>query len=134
MFMNSNNLSVSKSIKNEIGTVFIHVSDLERSVVWYSTLFGLDIDTKKVESPVYNIPINGTTGLTLDDHSFDEGFKHNPGSNPICNFVVEDIDDAYKFIKDNGVNVVREIERIGDDFAFFNFVDPDGNVLMACTC
>ncbi|WP_453997654.1 hypothetical protein [Bacillus nitroreducens] len=29
--------------------------------------------------------------------------------------------------------MVRELERVGDHFAWFNFKDLDGNVIMACT-
>ncbi|WP_199860721.1 VOC family protein [Oceanobacillus damuensis] len=120
-------------IKNEMGAVFIHVKDLKKSVDWYGRILGVEVDLKQVESPVYNMPINGTTGLTLDDHTFDKSFKHEPSPNPIVNFMVDDIDEAYEFIKENGVNIVREIERVGENFAWFNFSDPDGNVIMACT-
>ncbi|WP_249871128.1 VOC family protein [Oceanobacillus saliphilus] len=120
-------------IKNKIGTVFIHVKNLKKSVEWYGRVLGVDVDLEQVESPVFNIPINGTTGLTLDDHTFDKSFKHAPSPNPIANFLVDDIDVAYEFIKENGVEVVREIERVGENFAWFNFSDPDGNVIMACT-
>ncbi len=127
-------VNFSNPVKNQIGTVFIHVKDLKKSVEWYSNIIGFEYDRSSVESPVYNIPIDGATGLTLDDHKFDENFTHKPSSNPICNLLVEDIDEAYHFMKNNNLEIVREIERIGEDFAWFNFADPDGNVLMACTC
>ncbi|WP_328136541.1 VOC family protein [Peribacillus frigoritolerans] len=41
------------------------------------------------------------------------------------------MDEAYQFIKSNNIAIVKEIERIGS-FAYFNFQDPDGNVLMIC--
>lgn len=131
MVMNSSKVT---PIKNEMGAVFVHVSDLKKSVEWYSRLLGIDVEYSEITSPVYNIPIRGTTGLTLDDHTFDPNFKHQPGSGPIFNFRVEDIDMAYSFIQASGIEIVREIERIGEQFAWFNFADPDGNVLMACTC
>ncbi|WP_375541157.1 VOC family protein [Peribacillus frigoritolerans] len=43
----------------------------------------------------------------------------------------KDIDEAYQFIKSNNIAIVKEIESIGN-FAYFNFQDPDGNVLMIC--
>ncbi|WP_077618076.1 VOC family protein [Bacillus sinesaloumensis] len=128
--MNNSNQS---PIKNTIGGIFIHVSDLKKSVEWYSNLLGQAPDLNKVQSPVYNIPINGTTSLTLDDHSFDPTFIHKPSPSPIFNFLVDDIDVAYEFIKSNDIEIVREIERVGESFAWFNFKDPDGNVIMACT-
>ncbi|MDY0405568.1 VOC family protein [Virgibacillus sp. 179-BFC.A HS] len=72
--------------------------------------------------------------MTLDDHTFDNQFKFQPSPNPIANFMVAVIDKAYDFLQQKHVKIVREIERIGQDFAWFNFADPDGNVLMACTC
>lgn len=51
--------------------------------------------------------------------------------NVLFNFYAKDIDEAYQFIKSNNIAIVKEIERIGN-FAYFNFQDPDGNVLMIC--
>ncbi|WML56135.1 VOC family protein [Neobacillus sp. PS2-9] len=129
-------MTISKvtPIINEMGTVFVHVKDLKKSVEWYSRILGFEVDLSELNSPVYDIPIQGTTGLTLDDHAFDNNFRHQPSSNPIFNLLVDDIDSAYRFIKESGAEIVREIERIGEHFAWFNFVDPDRNVLMACTC
>ncbi|MDR4886140.1 VOC family protein [Fredinandcohnia sp. QZ13] len=126
-------ISNQTPIKNTMGGVFIHVSDLKKSVEWYSNILGIETNLDKVNSPVYNIPVTGFTGLTLDDHAFDPTFIHRPSPNPIFNFLVDDIDAAYDFIKSKDIEVVREIERVGDNFAWFNFKDPDGNVIMACT-
>lgn len=123
--------SIASPIACKVNNVFIHVSNLERSAEWYSTLLGLSFNKDNVSSPVYNIPITSETGLTLDDHTFDPGFTLNPSNHALFNFFVKDIDEAYKFIKAKGITVVREIERIGD-FAYFNFKDLDGNVLMIC--
>lgn len=123
--------SIASPIACKVNNVFIHVSNLERSAEWYSTLLGLSFNKDNVSSPVYNIPITAETGLTLDDHTFDPGFTLNPSNHALFNFFVKDIDEAYKFIKAKGITVVREIERIGD-FAYFNFKDLDGNVLMIC--
>ncbi|WP_409275269.1 VOC family protein [Neobacillus sp. SCS-31] len=120
-------------IASKINNVFIHVSDLKISAAWYGRLLGLPVNLEEIESPVYNIPVTGQTGLTLDDHTFDPGFTLRPSKHVLFNFYVKDIDEAYAFIKDNNIPVVREIERIGE-FAYFNFEDPDGNVLMICNC
>ncbi|MEH7382136.1 VOC family protein [Bacillus sp. JJ1533] len=128
--MISSNLS---PIKNTMGGVFIHVTDLKKAVEWYSNILGLEFDLNSVQSPVYNIPITGTTSLTLDDHAFDPTFTHAPSSSPIFNFLVEDINVAYDFIQSKEIEIVRKIERVGENFAWFNFKDPDGNVIMACT-
>ncbi|MDY0396935.1 VOC family protein [Virgibacillus halophilus] len=123
-----------RPVSNQIPAVFIHVRDLKKSVKWYSEIFGLHVDLDTVVSPVHNVPMKGGTGLTLDDHTFDDQFTHQPSPNPIANFLAADIDEAYEFLQQKNVKIVREIERIGKKFAWFNFSDPDGNVLMVCTC
>lgn len=125
--------SISSPIESKVNNVFIHVSDLKKSVEWYSNLLGLSINLEEVNSPVYNIPVATMTGLTLDDHTFDPSFKLNPSNHVLFNFFVKDIDEAYSFVKAKEITIVREIERIGD-FAYFNFQDLDGNVLMICNC
>ncbi|AYC29188.1 VOC family protein [Paenisporosarcina cavernae] len=119
-------------IAAKVNNVFIHVSNLHDSVKWYSELLGLPMPEGKVESPVYNIPVTSTTGLTLDDHTFDPGFRFQAANHVLFNLYTENIDEAYDFLTSKGVEIVREIERFGD-FAYFNFQDPDGNVLMICT-
>lgn len=125
--------SISSPITCKVNNVFIHVSNLRKSAEWYSNLLGIPFDKNAVESPVYNIPISGETGLTLDDHTFQPSFKLAPSNHVLFNFYVKDIDEAYIYIKNKGITVVKEIERIGD-FAYFNFQDLDGNVLMICNC
>ena len=125
--------SIASPIAGKVNNVFIHVSDLEKSAEWYSTLLVLPFHKGSVESPVYNIPVTSETGLTLDDHTFDPAFTLNPSGHVLFNFFVQDIDEAYTFVKDQGITIVKEIERIGG-FAYFNFQDLDGNVLMICNC
>lgn len=123
--------TMSSPIHNKVNNVFIHVSNLRKSAQWYSSLLGIPFNSEEVESPVYNIPVNATTGLTLDDHTFQPGFILKPSEHVLFNFCAEDIDAAYSFIKSKNITIVKEIERIGN-FAYFNFADPDGNVLMIC--
>ncbi len=92
--------------------------------------------TKKVNNVFihvrdYNLPVTSETGITLDDHTFDPDFKLQPSKHVLFNFYTNNIDDAYQYIKDKGIPIVREIERF-DDFAYFNIQDVDGNILMIC--
>ncbi|NHM31271.1 VOC family protein [Neobacillus terrae] len=120
-------------VKNQMNGVFVHVTNLKGAVEWYTDLLGLEIDLEEVQSPVYNIPVSGTTSLTLDDHSFDPQFKHSISTSPIFNFFAPDIEEAYQYIKNRNIEIVREIEWV-EDTAWFNIKDPDGNVLMICNC
>ncbi|KPB05327.1 VOC family protein [Bacillus sp. CHD6a] len=120
-------------IKNQMNGVFIHVSNLKQSAKWYSDLLGLDLNPDSVQSPVYNIPLVGSSSLTLDNHTFDPGFKHVPSNAPLFNFYAPDINEAYQYIQSKSIVVTREIEWVGDT-AWFNIKDPDGNVVMVCNC
>lgn len=53
-------------IQNKVNTIFIHVSDLSRSVKWYSELTGQAYDLTTVSRPVYNLPVNQEVGITVD--------------------------------------------------------------------
>lgn len=120
-------------IKNQIKGVFVHVSNLKEAVKWYCELLGLEVDLEIVTSPIFNIPVEGSTSLTLDDHTFDPHFKHQASPCPIFNFYAPNIDEAYQYIIEKGYKVVREIEW-HYDMAWFNVQDPDGNVVMICNC
>lgn len=120
-------------IYNQMNGVFIHVTNLNVSAKWYCDLLGIEVDLEKVKSPVFNVPVTGTTSLTLDDHSFDPTFQHYISPNPIFNFYTTNIEEAYRYVLEKGIKIVREIERVGNT-AWFNIKDPDGNVVMVCNC
>ncbi|XXM73140.1 VOC family protein [Lysinibacillus sphaericus] len=119
-------------IVNQINTVFVHVSNLKESVRWYSELLGQEYDLNVVEDPVHNMEINHFTGLTLDAGPAGMRKQLNPLGEPLFNFHTEDIDEAFTFVKEMGVQVAGGIVRF-DDFSFFTVKDPDGNVVMICT-
>ena len=118
-------------INNQVNGIFVHVTDLKKSVGWYADLIGVEVDLDQVQSPVFNLPVTGTTPVALDDHVFDPQYKHQPSPNPLFNFFAPDIDEAYQFVTSKGIKVVREIEWAGET-AWFNIEDPDGNVIMIC--
>ncbi|WP_114744795.1 VOC family protein [Falsibacillus pallidus] len=119
-------------ILNKMNTVFVHVSDLHESVKWYSLLLNLRIREQDIYPPVYNIEIDGHTGLTLDAGPTGMQKKLNPNPHPIFNFHTDDIDCAYDYLKELGYQIVSEIVRF-DYFSFFHVEDPDGNIIMICT-
>ncbi len=123
---------MSSPIMNKMNTIFVHVSDLERSVKWYAELLGQEYDLTAVERPVYNIKIADHTGLTLD--AGPEGITKRQSSStyPIFNFHTDNIEESYAYVKESGYDVESEITRF-DDFSFFTICDPDRNIIMICT-
>ena len=123
----------TRPIQNQMNGVFVHVSNLKASAKWYSDLVGIEWNEDTISTPVFNLPITGTTSLTLDDHSFDPYFQPAISPNPLFNLYAPNIDEAYQYVVSKGIEVVREIEWVGET-AWFNIKDPDGNVVMICNC
>lgn len=51
---------LSKAIENRIDTIFIHVSDLERSIQWYSNLLGIEVMKTNHTGPIYTFNMGRT--------------------------------------------------------------------------
>ncbi|QTD40623.1 VOC family protein [Sporosarcina sp. Te-1] len=113
-------------ILNKIGTVFIPVRNIERSVEWYSDILGLEISNEILHGHLYVLPMVGT-GIVLDSKIFSDDtiFK-----SPAFHFDTEDIEKAYDFMKSKNVEIISGIEYNH----YFNFKDLDGNLLMVCKC
>lgn len=75
----------------------------------------------------------GRPGLTLDNHCTEDDYDFIPSNQPLFNLSTEDIHAAYEHVKHLGVEIVNEIETF-PDLSYFTFKDPDGNIIMACTC
>ncbi|HWL23124.1 MAG TPA: VOC family protein [Ureibacillus sp.] len=123
---------MSSPIKNQINTIFVHVSDLERSVIWYSQLLGQEYEISEINRPVYNIQINNHTGLTLDAGSEEILKKKKNCEYPLFNFHTDQIDVAYNYVNSLGYKIESEIVNF-DDFSYFTISDPDRNIIMVCT-
>ena len=90
-------------IQNQIGAVFVPVSDLARSVQWYSKLFGLPVKTTSHDGTIYDLQMVGDV----------------------------DIRSARSFLQASSIPILSAIEDIGS-VSFVTFADPDGNLLMVC--
>lgn len=123
---------IESPIMNRIHTIFVHVADLRRSVKWYCDLLGQEYDESMVVEPVYNIPINDYTGLTLDSGPTGIEKAIVPSPHPLFNFHTEDIQRAFEFVRKIGYEICSPVIDF-DDFSFFHVKDPDGNIVMVCT-
>lgn len=113
-------------ILNQIGTVFIPVSNIEKARDWYCDILGLPADGEIQFGHIYVIPMNGT-GIVLDSKIFSEDKII---KTPLFHLNTENIEEAYQYMKDKQVDLLTEIEHDH----YFNFQDPDGNHLMICKC
>lgn len=122
-------------IQNKFGTIFVHVTDLERSIKWYSKLLNQIVHIKNYVGPVYTFNMGDSLpGLTLDNHCWDEVYEFQPSNHPMFNMNTNDIYEAYRFVKEElKAEITTEIEEF-PDLVDFCFSDPDGNIIMACMC
>ncbi|WP_409304868.1 VOC family protein [Peribacillus sp. SCS-155] len=113
-------------ILNQIGTVFIPVSHIEKARDWYCDMLGLQGEGDIQFGHIYVIPMNGTN-IVLDSkiYSEDNVFKA-----PAFHFNTENIEAAYEHMMEKKVNIISGIQHNH----YFNFTDPDGNHLMVCKC
>jgi catechol 2,3-dioxygenase-like lactoylglutathione lyase family enzyme len=113
-------------ILNQIGTIFIPVSNIEKARKWYCDLLGLAADGEILYCHLYIVPMNGI-GIVLDSKIYSE---ENIFKTPVFHFNSNKIEDAYEYIKGRKVELTTEIMHNH----WFNFKDPDGNHLMVCKC
>ncbi|MDU0200637.1 VOC family protein [Paenibacillus sp. PFR10] len=111
-------------IQNKIGGVFIPVSNIEQARDWYCDILGLPTDGEVLFGHIYVLPMEGPS-LVLDSKIYapDHVYKV-----PAFQFRTDDIVQAFEFMKAKNVQLLTEIESDH----WFNFKDPDGNVLMIC--
>ncbi|ANS74203.1 glyoxalase [Paenibacillus yonginensis] len=113
-------------ILNEIGTVFIPVSDIEAARDWYSGILGVQPEGEIQFGHLYVLPMKGTS-IVLDSKIYAEDRIY---KTPAFHLNTPDIEAAYSFMKDMKVDLITGIEHNH----WFNFKDPDGNLLMVCKC
>lgn len=117
---------MASPIQNQIGAVFLPVSDVERARDWYSRILGLPADQEILFGHLYCPRMEGGTGLVLDSKIW----KGPLDQGPAFHFNTTDIHAAYQFMQENGVELVGQVEHDH----WFLFKDPDGNLLMICRC
>jgi len=102
--------------------ITLYVSDLKESGRFYGDVLGLD---KKYEYPSYvGFDCGGVEIGLIQREKPDIG-----GDSPTIEFLVDDVDEAYKTLKGKGVRFVREPHDEPWGGRQATFTDPDGNVL-----
>ncbi|MGX9899648.1 VOC family protein [Arthrobacter sp. SA17] len=110
-------------IAAQIGMVFIPVSDLHKARDWYCDVLGVPANGEILHSHLYVLPMEGA-GLILDSKIFspDAVFQI-----PAVVLNTGDIQAAHRHMTGKSA----EVHEIQFD-KWFNFKDPDGNLLMIC--
>ncbi|WP_219837626.1 VOC family protein [Paenibacillus sp. R14(2021)] len=115
-------------ILNKAGAIFIPVSNIISARAWYCSILNLEPNYEIIAGHLCCIPFdNNGLNLVLDSRIYNEESLY---KNPSFHFNTDDIHKAYDYLKERNVELVTEIEH----GQWFNFKDPDGNVLMICHC
>ncbi|GGF34054.1 hypothetical protein GCM10010954_36370 [Halobacillus andaensis] len=123
---------MSHPIQPKMNTVFVHVTDLSRSVRWYSQLLDRSVKDEDVRSPVYTFSLSQHTSLTLDAGPSDTEPKTvEPLPYPLFNIYTRDVKRAYSFAREKGLRIAAPVTEF-EDLSFFNLYDPDRNIIMIC--
>lgn len=121
----------SSPVKNQIGSVFIPVKNIEESRSWYCRILGLnESDCEIMNGHLCPLPMEGT-GVILDTMPM-WGGKQPSGApaieTPAFMFLTDDLGRSYEYMKEIGVELVTEIEYDH----WFVVKDPSGNKIMIC--
>ncbi len=121
---------IKSPIRNRIQTVFFPVRDIEKAKKWYSEI--LNIQDGEVQFGHLFVAEMEGTDLILDTMPKwrDEEGELATLNVPVIQFGTDDIHASYAFMKENGVELVTEVEH----GHYFVFKDPDGNMLMVSRC
>lgn len=114
-------------IQHQVGTIFIPVSNIEHARDWYCHVFNFPKDNEIPFEHLFVLPMENGTNIVLDSKNFSKEIVY---KKPVCHFNTKEIKEAFHYLKKHGVDIITEIEHDH----WFNFKDPDGNVLMICQC
>ncbi|MBM7602745.1 putative enzyme related to lactoylglutathione lyase [Metabacillus crassostreae] len=116
------------SISSKAGAIFIPVSNVLHARDWYCSILNLEPNYEIIAGHLCCIPFdNNGLNLVLDSKIYN---KESLYKNPAFHFNTDDIHKAYQSLKKHNVEFVTDIEN----GHWFNFKDPDGNLLMVCKC
>jgi hypothetical protein len=110
-------------IKPIIPAVFVYVTNLKTSIVWYCKLLGLPIPEITRE----DIHIFGLSDSQCSNIFLKKRDEVNPSSEAIFSLTSPDHEATFQFLTELSI----EITQRNQDVIYFK--DPDGNILMACS-
>jgi len=124
-------ISRRSPLLNRTGSNFVPVRDIENARDWYCRILGIPAETAEImNGHLCPLPME-EPGIILDTMPMWGGKE--PGGPPTFQtpafmLLTKDIEASYSFMKEQGVELVTEIEN----GHWFVFRDPDGNLLMVC--
>ncbi len=98
------------------------VSDIQRSLKFYSETLGMKIVFEKGNPVIFAILVKDAAELHL---MLDK--NHLPTERNLVHLMVNDAKSLYEHLKNSKVKIVKELEDADYGLRQFVFADPDGN-------
>ena len=123
---------------SKLATVEIPVSNLERSVKWYTEILKLKVHYKGEKEAMLLFNTKGSATIFLvetNEKSRLSFFNTNTGvTHSVIDFYTSDLKGLYDYLKERSVEVGTYNVNPEDPKGLggFGFKDPDGNLLSAC--
>lgn len=117
-----------------ISSIEVPVSDLKKSVDWYTRILGLEVQYEDATTAMLTFNAIGVPGVYLCQTEASDRLQFvNTNTNithSIIDFYTADLQQFYDFLIEQQVEVGKL--NVHGDFGGFGFRDPDGNLLSAC--
>ncbi|CAG9622554.1 VOC family protein [Sutcliffiella rhizosphaerae] len=117
-------------IQNKVSGIFIPVQNVKEAKDWYCRILGIQEQGNIENGHLYVLPMDGVDVILDEMPSWkkQDSDRLPQYQTPAFMFKTGDIYDAFEFMKELGVELVTDIEN----YLWFAFKDPDGNLLMVC--
>lgn len=113
---------------DSIRAVGIYVNELSKSVGFYKTILGFDLVTEI--PPAIAIMKCANINLYLESGYEPDQNQKDKARVSIFFETSTPSQNAFDMLKSNGVKILQEKpEQLGDDVWWFQFCDPDGNII-----
>lgn len=106
---------------------FIYFNDLPKAMDFYEKVMGFDLEIDQGWCKIYRASSNGYVGLVDGERGFHKASETKP---IILCFRVPDVDEWYRFIKDKGIEIFKDIKSSPElKIRAFLIHDPEGHVV-----
>lgn len=107
----------------KLDSIIVYVSDVERSIIWYQDVLGLELTAKHGHFAVFQL---GSVRISLHGAELDPNVTRGNSSMPV--FLIDSYESYKEDLENKEITFVYENEI--PNARFGTFLDPDGNPLQ----
>lgn len=111
-----------------LGTITVHVHDLERSVRFYEEVLGFKKGEEQMMAPAMMMQ-TADVQIYLNPGSDDMGRREGACPEISIGLVVSGVRAGAERLREAGVPIIGDYYQMSDSFASVQIADPDGNMI-----